>query len=56
MSRVGWARGAPTPSAVGGPPKFIKSVSFPSALRVTRFRLPVSGPLKEATKQYTKLK
>ena len=26
-------------------PKFTKSVSFPSASRVTRFRLPVSGPV-----------
>ena len=30
---------------VPGPPAFTKSVSFPSASR-TRFRLPVSGPLK----------
>ena len=27
------------------PPKLSKSVSFPLAFRVTRFRLPVSGPL-----------
>ena len=27
-------------------PKFTKSVSLPSAFRVTRFRLPVSGPLR----------
>ena len=30
---------------VPGPPKFTKSVSFPSAFRATRFRLPVSEPL-----------
>ena len=28
-----------------GPPKFTKSISFPSAFRVIRFRLPVSLPL-----------
>ena len=27
------------------PPEFTNSVSFPSAFRITRFRLPVSGPL-----------
>ena len=27
------------------PPKFTKSVSFPSAFRVTRFRTPASGPV-----------
>ena len=30
---------------VPGPPKFAKRVSFPSAFRVSRFRLLVSGPL-----------
>ena len=35
---------------VPGPPEFTKSVSFPSAVRVTRFRLPVSGPLNSTSK------
>ena len=30
---------------VPGPPKFTNNTSFPSAFRVTRFHLPVSGPL-----------
>ena len=33
---------------VPGPPKFTKRVSFSSAFRVIRFRLPVSGPLTNA--------
>ena len=28
-----------------GPPNFTKHISFRSAFRATRFRLPVSGPL-----------
>ena len=35
---------------VPGPTKFTKRISFPSAFRVTRFRLPVSRPLRKASR------
>ena len=41
MGKLKWV----TKSVGCDPPKFNKSVSFPSAFRVTRFRLPVLGPL-----------
>ena len=58
MGKLKWVTESVSFSCQDPPPKFTKSVSFPSAFRelsvsfpsafrVTRFRLPVSGPLKE---------
>ena len=48
MGKQKWVINQKRQLFVQGPPKFTKSVSFPSAFRVTHFRLPVSGPLRRS--------
>ena len=48
MGKLKWVTKSVSFSCQDPPPKFARGVSFPSAFRVTRFSLPVSGPLSGA--------